>query len=335
MQERIELERLTRRVQQYFIRRAARYGLNPPSITSTYLLNWGGFVNASFRISDGAKRYHLKLADYEDQLARLMRWRDLHELLEQRYHAPVMIDWIKIPGVPFEGPLFEHIPDGISDLDAYPNLRRELIDLLALLHTDEDLALRLVEMDGPPGSCLDYFLDTYIDRFDEDLASVLVDLPSFVPIKLFDWMSSETRHLEALARENPAFDRLADSPTHGDLWPNNILVTPGRDWFIIDWDDLSLGDPALEYSIVLANLWRARLPTDVSGVSLLPEDIREDAALRERFTLCLRAYLLDGVIDTLADYVESGFAPEFEEAVKREKKRQHAEALALYQTIYR
>jgi thiamine kinase-like enzyme len=173
-------------------------------------------------------------------------------------------------------------------------------------------------------------MSVYIDRFDEDLRIIAGNLPPFVPLDLLDWMMGETRELEGLARELPAFADLAGSPTHGDLWPNNILVMESGQWYIIDWDDLSLGDPALEYSILLGPLWRNGVLSESEIFRLLPED--ED--LRERFRLCHRAYILDAIIDTLADWVESEFAPEHQEEVRGEKERQHREALALYRTMY-
>jgi hypothetical protein len=50
--------------------------------------------------------------------------------------------------------------------------------------------------------------------------------------------------------------------------------------------------------------------------------------------LYLRARLLDWVIDVLADYIEAEVAPEQRDRVQTEKKRQHLQALALYQSRY-
>ncbi len=130
----------------------------------------------------------------------------------------------------------------------------------------------LQTLDGGVPSCTEYFLSVYIDRFDGDLGEMVSDLPPFVPLSLFDWMASETRELEGLARDLPAFQHPAGSPTHGDLWPNNILVREDGSFAIIDWDDLALGDPALEYSILLGPLWRHGALTRDAIEAMLPED---------------------------------------------------------------
>ena len=334
MDELISLEVLTAQVMAFFRANAGRYGLLSNQLSVEYILNWGGFVNASFKISDGERAYHLKLADDEDRLMGLERWRDLHEILEAHYHAPLMLDWIEIEDTDFEGPLFEYIEGQRADLYSSPVLFKEVLALVAQLHADSDLSARLIEMDDPPESCADYFIGVYIDRFDEDLLIIVRDLPPFVSLKTLDWMQGETRHLESLARELPSFEPPAAAPVHGDLWPGNLIVTASGSWYLIDWDDLSLGDPALEYGILFAPIWRQHPETDLIASGFLPPEISTDARLRERFTVCLRASLLDEVIDTLADYVEADFAPEHQEFVKKEKMRFHLEAFEKYQQIY-
>ena len=182
----------------------------------------------------------------------------------------------------------------------------------------------------------------YIDRFDEDLLSIVGDLPPFVPLSLLDWMMGETRELEGLARDLPAFQQPAGAPIHGDLWPGNILVTPDERFFIIDWDDLFLGDPALDYSILLGPLllngpFRKNDPFRKNG-ALSQTEIEHllpgGADFRERFNLYLRALLLDQVIDSLADWVEAAFAPQHQSDLRSAKERAHQEALALYRQLY-
>lgn len=328
MPERFPLDQLTQKVIRHFQRHARRYGLRRATVDARYILNWGGFVNASFTVTDGEKSYHLKLADDSDVLADLQRWQALRGLLEERYHAPAMIDWIRLRGTGFEGPLFQHIPGRPADLAANPGLLREVLDLLERLHNDEELAGALAE-DGIP-TCADYFLDLYIERFDEDLLIVAPDLPPFVSLPLLDWMMGETRELEGLVRDGAAFQLPAGAPIHGDLWSSNILVAEDGKWSVIDWDDLALGDPALEYGILLGSLWREGTYTPEELERLLPTD----PSLHERFRVCLRAFLLDEVIDPLADWVESDFAPEHQANVRAEKERKHKAALALYRDLF-
>jgi len=330
MSERTQLHDLTRTVITWFDEHAGRYGLHPGAIEARYILNWGGFVNASFTIGDGRSSYHLKLADDEWSQAGLERWRALSDRLTANYHAPRMIDWIEVAGTPFRGPLFEHINGAPLNLATQPRLRQEVLQMLSRLHSDTELAALLVDDEDEEIDCGDYFISVYIDRFDEDLLSVAGDRPPFVSLPLLDWMMGETRELEGLARELPAFRCPATSPTHGDLWSSNILVTPEERWYIIDWDELALGDPALEYGIFLGALWRDNILSAARVENLLPKD----TSLRERFRVCLRASLLDQVIDSLADWVECAFAPEHQAHVRMEKERCHRQALERYRNIY-
>jgi fructosamine-3-kinase len=231
---RTTLDTLNRRVVTFFRKHAARYGLDRQTVEAHYILNWGGFVNASFRLTDGVNLYHLKLADNDDSLERLERWRELSPILASRYHAPRLLDWVRIPYTNFEGALFEYIHGQPADLAVQPEVLNAVLGLLARLHADQELASALASIQGQIPTCTDTFLSVYIDRFDEDLATVAGDLPPFVPLTLLDWMMGETRELEGLARDLPAFQQPATSPTHGDLWPSNILVSGGNEFSIID-----------------------------------------------------------------------------------------------------
>jgi Ser/Thr protein kinase RdoA (MazF antagonist) len=329
MSERTLLNELTGAVTTWFQNRAASFGLHAEHIEARYILNWGGFVNASFTITDGKTSYHLKLADDEWSQSCLEQWHELNELLSREYHAPRMLDWVEVPGTGFAGPLFEYIPGEPLDLVNQPILRQQVLDFLARLHSDSQLADLLAEEAESP-NCADYFLSVYIDRFDEDLRTVAGELPPFVSLHLLDWMMGETRELEGLARSLPAFQVPASSPTHGDLWTSNILVSTTGSWYVIDWDDLALGDPALEYAIFLGPLWRR----DVLSIAEVENMLPADPALRERFRLSLRAFLLDEVIDSLADWVECTFAPELVAQVRAGKEQVHTKALERYQQLF-
>jgi aminoglycoside phosphotransferase (APT) family kinase protein len=333
----LPLDDLTRRVVRYFKAHAGQFELHPDTVQADYILNWGGFVNVSFTIQDGQRAYHLKLADDEDCLAGLNLWRELHALLEERYRAPRMLGWVAIPGAPYAGPLFERIAGVEADFAAQPALHRDVLALTARLHADQELA-QILSADAQPITCSDYFIETYIDRFDEDLLIVAGSLPDFVSLATLDWMQGETRHLEALAREGAAFQQPARWPVHGDLWQANVLVTAGGRWYVVDWDDLALGDPALEFGILLGP-FVANQPDRRAGLAAFDAALHLPAAadgsdLLERLLLCLRAYLLDEVIDTLADYVESDAAPQHSAGVRSAKQAQHASALQRYRRLY-
>jgi hypothetical protein len=81
---------------------------------------------------------------------------------------------------------------------------------------------------------------------------------------------------------------------------------------------------------LLGPLWRQGKLSQSEIEHRLPGGL----AFRERFNLCLRALVLDEIIDTLADWVESGFAPDHQAVVRPAKERTHREALELYKQLY-
>ena len=317
-------------IQDYFEEQADRFGLRSSAVQTQYILNWGGFVSHSFQVSDGHKHYHLKLVDDPEQLIDLRQWQALHEILEVRYRAPQMLDWVALPDTNFEGPLFAWIAGHPPQLSKSAGLIVEVIMMMAQLHTDRELATKLAPNQDNI-KCRDTFVFTYIERFDEDLAVIASERPPFVSDKVMAWMMTETRRLEELAQMSPAFAVVTQSPIHGDLQVNNLLATKAGTWFLIDWDDLTIGDPALDYSTLLSpslSHWKR----DFWRTYPLPQ--LEDATFDGRMDLYTQARLLDWVIDVLADYVEADVAPEHRDSVRSEKKRQHLQALQLYRAHY-
>jgi aminoglycoside phosphotransferase (APT) family kinase protein len=90
---------------------------------------------------------------------------------------------------------------------------------------------------------------------------------------------------------------------------------------LLDWDDLSIGDPALDFVILT---WPLRLETT-----------RGDTAFRERCALYRRAQLLDSVIDPLADYIEAPHDLDQLDEVQAAKRLEHEESLKQYRRQYR
>jgi thiamine kinase-like enzyme len=260
--------------------------------------------------------------------AELRQWHALRIPLETRYHAPPIIDWITMPAVALEGLLFAWIEGSSPDLAHQPALCQAVVQVMGQLHQDQELAAQL-RPTTPPRTCFDTFRDTYIDRFVGDLVSIRSALPPFVAPATLAWMEQETQRLEELARSSVAFQQSANAPIHGDLQHNNLLATVTGQWFILDWDDLQLGDPALDYTTLLAPPL-AHWQPDHWPLALLPVD----EALHERLALYQRAHLLDWVIDVLADYVEAEVAAAHQAEVRATKQQQHSQALALYQQYY-
>lgn len=307
--------------------RVSGLNLSPEGTQVSHVLNWGGFVNHSFTIQDGGTRYHLKLTADPDSLRRLERWRGVHELLEERYRAPRLIRWMEFPEIGFAGLLFDHLQGRTANFNTDRGLLQQLINLAGRLHRDREIHSYLSNIE-PAKTCLDHFVETYIERFAGDLEIVTThDLP-FVSGRLLEWMQRETELIRETANHVPSFQQQAMEPVHGDLNEANVLLASGN-WFVVDWDDLTLGDSAMELAVLLWPIaWQGGNWQDFFTA-------KTGKNFSQRIELCLRAQLLDEVIDPLADYVEAQAVPPRLEAVQFAKRKRHEEGLERYIGRYR
>ncbi|MEO8448544.1 MAG: phosphotransferase [Gemmatimonadota bacterium] len=327
----MELDLLQPAVVAWFKRQAAALGMDQSRLTAEYRLNWGGFVNQSFRITDGATSYHLKLAGSADGRRRLGHWYQIHPPLTERYRAPRVVAWVVIPGTDHAGLLFEDVP-GEPPQAWSEALQDEVAATVSRLHRDTDVR-RYLRKGELAGSCESVFRETFITRFAEDLATIEVTPPPFVTAEHLAWMTQEVNTLEEAAVEAPAFAAPADHPIHADLWINNVIVGPTGAWALVDWDDLRLGDPALDYAVLFGPTAASMKLADPARV--LPyAEIERDPGVLARIPLYGRATLLDWVIDSLADYVDAGAVAEHTARVREEKERVHRLAKQEYQRTY-
>lgn len=292
----------------------------------TYVLNWGGFVNHSYTVTDGAARYHLKLTNDKGILAGLQTWRSLHRILESRYRTPAMIDWLDLSEIGFSGLMLRHIEGGTADLSSKPDIIPPLIETASRLHQDDEIR-RYFAGTSLPKTRFDHFVATYMARFSSDMECIAADPPPFISPERLQWMEEQARRLREAANRIPSFHLPTTEPVHGDLHQGNVLVSD-NDWFIVDWDDLSLGDPALEFAILL---WPLIHRAGRRWQDFISADL--DSGFGERMEICLRAQLLDEVIDVVADYVQASVIPSDQDRVRRIKRQQHEEALACYRSL--
>jgi aminoglycoside phosphotransferase (APT) family kinase protein len=181
-----------------------------------------------------------------DVLARLPRRAQAAELVahEQRW-LPVLAPALPLPipapvrvgqpacGFPWNWSVVPFLPGRVAAIAAPENLASAAVALgefLAALHVPAPLAAPVNPFRGGP-------LAARADRFTEHLGLIAsgpdVDAASAI------WES---------AVEAPAW---ADPPTwlHGDLHPANILVDAGRISAVIDFGDITSGDPANDLSL--------------------------------------------------------------------------------------
>jgi aminoglycoside phosphotransferase (APT) family kinase protein len=325
----MDLERVTASVERHVRDRADAYGLDARQVSARPSLSLGGFVNVHVQVGDGRRWYHLKLARDPEQSHQLRRWLRLAPLLESRYRAPRVVDWIELAGTPFEGLLFERIDGQPLDLLASPSRATSVVELLCRLHDDAELE-RTLGAEGDRGDGRASVLEHYVECLEADLAESGDRYP--VLPETVAWMRQETSRLRALIEAEPSFDQVRTVPVHGDLWSDNILVEPTGTWRVLDWDGLSLGDPVLDYALLLWPL--ARAGSDPAGFLGARAT---DPSFMARFGICLRANLLDEVIDSLADWVEveDEAAPDEVDRIRAIKLETHRRAMADYARRHR
>ena len=314
---------LTEAVRRFFVSHAAGFGLDGDHIQVRYVLNQGGFVNTSLQVRDGRAALHVKLATTAKGQAALHRWHRLDDLL-RRHRAPPILGWIDVgmaAGLVF--PLLDGVVPAPS-----AGVTRGVLDQLQGLWRDEALAEELVE--GAAVTAADCYVGTYHDRFCADLDAIEADPPPFVGEAGLSWMRDEAARLEREVWDGPAFAERVTTPIHGDLWLNNVLWQDGGSWWLLDWDDLQVGDPALDVATLTG-------PT-ADDLRPLKHLDQAEAVLKgrawDRLAVLGRASLLDWVIDPLADWIEAAAAPIDLAAVRAGKERVHRGALALYRELY-
>jgi len=325
----MDLLRFQALVSAHLAERAAELGLDPARLQVEYVLNWGGFVNRSFRVTDGRTVLHLKLAGEAQYRDGVRRFWELRPRMAQRYRAPEPLAWIAVPETEHAGILSRWI-DGEAPASIEGRLGAEVVRTVRALHGDRELAARL-PASHPPATCADVYLQVYSRRYFADLEFIEGERPPFVSLDTLEWMRGQAQAVDAAVAAAPAFREAADAPTHGDLWLDNLLVTREGEWFLLDWDGLALGDPALDWGMLFGPT-RADLRTAMDRA--LPPAIAADAAVRERLALYARASLLDWIIDPLSDWIDAGESPEHIVEVRAEKERIHRTALAAYRQRY-
>ena len=304
-------------------------GLDPHDLSITPLLNWGGFVNRSFRVSDGVRAYFFKVVGDAARRGRLQTLERLSHRLHERCFAPRMIGRVVVDPT-CDGALFDWIEGAAPDA-LTPRLLDRLIPGLVDLHGDGETASVLRAAGDAHPDCAATYLATYHDRLTEDLAFIAQAPPPFLPPERLEWMFEEVNVLERLVRQAAAFAFPADRPMHGDLWLDNLLVSTSGALHVLDWDELQLGDPAIDWAMLLGPSRRDIRPATAREPVRLPD---LDVAGRERFELYARASLLDWVIDPLSDWLDAETQPPGATAVRPEKQAVHERAAAVYQQLY-
>ncbi len=317
---------LTRALSAHLAAGARRYGLYAGAVRLEPFGYSAVEATRSFTARDGAHAVHVKLWHTEWQAVR-DRWLAVHQILECRHKAPRVIDTVDLPEVDATGLVFEHIegapPDG-------PGCTDRLLEAARRLHADEELAAK-IGVSRSPATVGQYFEDLHIRNLNKDIRIIRDTARTpIVDDELLAWMEQETRELSRTARSSAAFEAQARWPTHGDLYEGNTLLTDDGALYLLDWDDLGLGDPVADYIIVLRGF--ARRDVDFHWRHLGVE--ATDEGFGERIRFYARASLLYIVIDGLAEHLGLDASNPLLAATSKEKRAAFENGLALYRERY-
>ena len=317
---------LTQALSAHLVASARRYGLDAGSLRLEPFYCSAVEATRSFTARDRVHAVHVKLWHIERHTVR-DRWLAVHEILECRHKAPHVIDTVELSEVDATGLVFEHIegapPDGPGSTD-------RLLEAARLLHGDEELAAK-IGVPRSPDTVGQYFEDLHIRNLQKDIGIIRDTARTpIVDDELLAWMEHETRELRRTAKNSAAFEVLARWPTHGDLYEGNTLLTDDGVFYVLDWDDLALGDPVADYIIVLRG--PARRDPDFDWRCLGVE--ATDEGFGERMRFYARASLLYGVIDGLAEHLGLDASNPLLASTSSEKRAAFENGLVLYRERY-
>lgn len=227
----------------------------------------GGAANSSFRLDAGGRTYVLTSLDN-------------HDLASARHLAGVTRA-VGDLGLPTVRVIANRHGQDISVVGSRAFLLKEMIegsvqDPLLLEHVDQAGEL-LATLHCFPSTGLDLPVGTR--RLSSGQRGVLTSFPDQ---DFAHWM---TTRLETIGRHEADHKR-APVPAHGDLFADNLIVRPGGNLSVIDWETISLDDPLLDLGMAAVGLCqdtegrlsRARLSQLLAGYGRLRPLSAEDRA---------------------------------------------------------
>jgi aminoglycoside phosphotransferase (APT) family kinase protein len=270
-----------------------------PDASVEHRANHTGAGKLMFAVEHGPERLWVKVAGDHRERDDLLRWASVSGLLE-RHGAPTLLDVLDLAGSP--ALVLAHVEAPAATRTAVRERYGEVSALLAGLHADAELAALL----GPPTTTAGSFTAVWVERFVADLEII----EGFVARDVHAYLLAEVDLLAGLVA---ALDHPVHAAVHGDPWHENLVLAPDRVW-LLDWEDLAVGDPVVDEAIVLH---------DAYGT-----DPRHWPRT-EKHTVALRALMLDAVVDVAADWVEAT-----DPVVRSRKEAGHLAALEAYRASY-
>lgn len=282
-----------------------------PDAVIEYQPNHAGANKLNYQVRIPGRDLWLRVAQEVGDDATMDRWAACADLLTARYGAPRLLERQVVAGR--TALAFELIGGRTATRDDVTSRLVELLTLTRSLHGDTELAARVGQRITMGAS----FRQIWVDRLHADLE----EMADHVERGLHAWMTAQVESLEVFTH-GECFGGLVNGPVHADLWRENVMVSHGK-LRLVDWEDLSIGDPVVDDATLL---WEAFGDDLDAWVSARPP---ADDAEHARFHVAHRAIMLDQVIDVLADAVETR-----DPRIAQAKRQQHDVALVHYRERY-
>jgi aminoglycoside/choline kinase family phosphotransferase len=276
-----------------------------PDAHAEHHANHAGVRKLSFAVRVGDRALWAKVAADADEDESLATWARVAGILAERHAAPPVLDVLSVDGR--TALLFPHLDAPQATRATVHERYDEVGALLAGLHSDTELA----ELLGGPTTTAECFRRIWLQRFEADLDII----EGYVGKDLHAYLADEVDELGALV---DSLDAPAHAPVHGDPWHENVLVARDRLW-LLDWEDLSVGDPALDDAI---------LRNDAFGTD--PRHWPREPV----HTVARRALMLDAVVDVAADWVEAELLTRGDPLVRRRKEAAYLAGLEAYRDAF-
>lgn len=165
----MDVQLAEKQVQEWAKASARSLGFKGSKIEAKYIWNPGGFVNQSYRLSDGETVRHIKLVQ-DQRVPRLKQWAMLSGHLTDHYHAPRLIEEVTqeiVPGYSY-GLVFDYIQGTpLSSCSTPKAVIEKVLKALNRLHSDQELKKGA---EAKARSYSEAFAEEYITRFEEDFS---------------------------------------------------------------------------------------------------------------------------------------------------------------------
>ncbi len=279
------------------VRKALEEVLGPGAV-ATHRHNHTGTDKLSFAVVAGGERLWAKVAADDEEDVGLRRWASVARELADRHAAPPVLEVLQVAGR--TALLFPFLDGEVANHATVRDRYAEVQAVLDGLHADHDLAGRL----GDPRTSAAVFREIWVSRFEADLHIIA----GYVAPDVHEYLTAEVEVLTGLV---DSLDERVHVAMHGDPWHENVLFGPERVW-LLDWEELSVGDPVVDDAILLMDARGASAPAWPSG---------------QRFEVARRALLLDAAVDSAADWVQNS-----DPAIRASKEEAYLHGLEAYRS---